>query len=168
MPGLLGEGLEFVSARPGELVDLYATSFGATDPPVEPGELPDSLANVVGTVAASVDGLDVPAEDILYVGATQWAGVYLLRIPLPAGLTAGEHVVRVTINGFQSPPGYIEVGDSEGAGFGLPLKARSDQGRGLPIGPNRVTSCKSLALIGIDAAQSCSAAADAFLPRRFR
>jgi len=112
VPGLLpNSNLEFAPARPGELVDLYATGFGATDPPVEPGTLPDFLAPVVGTVAASVDGQTIPAEDIPYVGATQFAGVYLLRIRLPADLTAGEHVVRVTINEFQSPPGYIVVGE---------------------------------------------------------
>ncbi|MCZ6817253.1 MAG: hypothetical protein O7F76_11260 [Planctomycetota bacterium] len=119
VPGLLGESLEFAPARPGELVDLYATGFGATDPPVEPGELPDFLANVVGTVAVSVEGPptngpgrgEIPVEAIPYVGATQFAGVYLLRIRLPADLSAGELVVRVSINGFQSPPGYIEVGN---------------------------------------------------------
>lgn len=110
-PGLLGESLEFAPARPGELVDLYATGFGATDPPVEPGTLPAFLAPVVGTVAASVDGEDIPAEDIHYVGATQFAGVYLLRIRLPTDLAAGDRIVQVTISGYQSPPGYIVVGE---------------------------------------------------------
>ena len=124
-PGLL-PGLEFAPAIPGELVDIYAAGFGATEPYFAPGELPDQLASVVGSVevrlgtveidefgsvAVRLGTVEIDEADILYAGATRWAGVYLLRIRLPADLPAGKYIVRVTVDGNESPPGaYIEVG----------------------------------------------------------
>ena len=108
VPGLL-PGLEFVPAKPGELVDLYATGFGPTDPYFPPGELPQGQGEVISPVEVFVGEDSIAEEDILYAGVTQWAGVYILRIRLPATIADGNHLVRVVVGENTSPAGYITV-----------------------------------------------------------
>ena len=55
--------------------------------------------------------MQVPDEDVVYSGVTQYAGVYLLRIRVPQ-LSAGDHSVQVRFGANTSPPGaYLTVGE---------------------------------------------------------
>ena len=76
-PGLL-PGAQFTPAEPGEIVTLYGTGFGATEPPLEAGRIPGAAAHLANPVAFTVGGIAVPAEDVLYAGAAPCcAGLYL-------------------------------------------------------------------------------------------
>ena len=105
-------------AAPGQIVHLYATGLGKTDPPLETGaipqnEVPNGQAEVVNRagVRIRVGGVDVPASDIAYVGAAPCcAGLYQVSFKVPETLPDGNHKVVLTVNGVSSPEGpYIAV-----------------------------------------------------------
>jgi len=114
-PGLLA-GVTFVAAKPGDILTLFATGFGATDPPFGPGELPGVAAQVTGTLTVTFGGMTLSASDILYAGVSQNAGLYQLNIRVPDGLPDGDQSLVITIGGVPSPAGgYITVSHAAGS-----------------------------------------------------
>jgi len=108
-PARLGAG--FALGYPGEVVVIYATGLGVSNPAYEPGALPP-VATPVTNVTVSIDGTPVAPSAIQYVGVTPLlAGVYQLNLQLPAGLTPGDHTITLSVNGASSPSGpYISTG----------------------------------------------------------
>ncbi|MCZ6489471.1 MAG: hypothetical protein O7A06_02940, partial [Acidobacteria bacterium] len=91
-------------AAPGEVVLVFCTGLGITDPQVPsgqpaPGEEP--LARVVAPVEASVGGL--PAA-VLFAGlAPGFVGLYQVNVKIPAGVEPGPEVpLALTQNGVPS------------------------------------------------------------------
>lgn len=89
-----------VAAKPGDIVALWGTGFGATNPPVAAGTTvtgaPATLALpqvTVGGVAAKV------ISSILSAGS---AGLYQITIQLPANTPAGSVAVTASIDGVRS------------------------------------------------------------------
>jgi len=114
-PGLLA-GVTFVAAKPGDILTLFATGFGATDPPFGPGELPGVAAQVTGALTVTFGGMTLSASDILYAGVSQNAGLYQLNIRVPDGLPDGDQSLVITIGGVPSPAGgYITVSHAAGS-----------------------------------------------------
>ncbi len=112
-PGLIS-GATFTPANPGDYLTLFATGFGATNPPFGPGELPNASAQITAPFTISFGGVTLDPSDILYVGVTQDAGVYQANIRVPAGIPAGDQPLIITIGGAASPAGaYITVGASQ-------------------------------------------------------
>jgi uncharacterized protein (TIGR03437 family) len=79
-------------AHPGEVIVVYGTGLGRTDPTQIDGSIPRSLAPIVlfNQLQVLVDGQPVPAENILYAGITPGsAGLYQvnLRLPMEIGTT---------------------------------------------------------------------------------
>ena len=108
-PGSFGD-VKLVKAKPGDMVDFYTTGFGKTSPLVPPGDIPGYAAETVARPVVTVGGTAVPEAEVLYCGVTQWAGVYLLRIKVPA-VGAGHHAVVVRFGEDVSPSGgYLAVG----------------------------------------------------------
>ncbi len=109
-PGLLSSGT-FAPAKAGDVVTLYATGFGLTNPAVAAGQIPTAAASVPGTVKVTVGSTTLASTDILYAGvAPGAAGLYQLNIHLPATVASGNQPVQITINGVSSPAGgYITV-----------------------------------------------------------
>ncbi len=109
-PGLIA-GVTFVPAKPGDVLTLYATGFGMTEPAFQAGELPDRIAPVVEPVKVTVGGMELGAGDLLYTGASPGlAGVYQVNLRLPGDLPDGDLAVVVRVGAFSSPPGrYITV-----------------------------------------------------------
>ena len=107
--GLVGSpqlGPAFTPAEPGELVTLFGTGFGATDPALEAGRIPGSAAKLVHTASFTVGGLAVPPEDVVYAGvAPTFAGLYQFAVRLPRGLPDGDATVIATVNGVSTPQG---------------------------------------------------------------
>ena len=104
-PGLL-PGAEFTPAAPGGIVTLYGTGFGATEPPLETGQIPGGAARLVNAAAFAVGGIAVPAKDVLYAGASPCcAGLYQFTILLPAALPDGDAGIRATVQGVETPAG---------------------------------------------------------------
>ncbi len=112
-PGLIS-GATFTPANSGDYLTLFATGFGVTNPAFGPGELPNVSAQITAPFTISFGGVTLDPSDILYVGATQDAGVYQANIRVPAGIPAGDQPLIITIGGAASPSGaYITVGTSQ-------------------------------------------------------
>ena len=109
-PGLL-PGVEFTPAAPGEVVTLYGTGFGATEPALETGEIPSRAVDLANAVSFTFGGIAVPPADILYKGAAPGlAGVYQFALRLPSNLPAGNATVTATVQGVSTPEGpYLTV-----------------------------------------------------------
>ena len=109
-PGLL-PGVEFTPAAPGEVVTLYGTGFGATEPALETGEIPSRAVDLANAVLFTFGGIAVPPADILYKGAAPGlAGVYQFAVRLPSNLPAGNADVVATVQGVSTPEGpYLTV-----------------------------------------------------------
>ena len=108
-PGLIS-GSTFTPAKPGDLLTLFATGFGATAPAFDPGVLPGGAAQVTAPVSIMFGGIKLAAPDILYVGVTQKAGLYQVNLRVPAGISDGDQSVTITIGGISSPVGaFITV-----------------------------------------------------------
>ncbi|HEV8147920.1 MAG TPA: FG-GAP-like repeat-containing protein [Bryobacteraceae bacterium] len=109
-------GLNFFPALEGDIILLFFTGGGTTNPAFAPGELPAGIANVTASYSIAIGGGTVPAvrlttSDILYIGTTPgFPGLYQANIRIPAGVPAGVQRVVLTIDGVFSPFGYLAVG----------------------------------------------------------
>lgn len=104
-------GSGFAPAHPAEYVTVYATGFGATNPPVAPGAFPSQLASLTQPVTVLLGGVALPAANILYVGATPGSpGLYQLNLLIPASTPNGDLPLTIQIDNQQSPAGaYLTV-----------------------------------------------------------
>ncbi len=108
-PGLVS-GSTFTPAKPGDLLTLFATGFGATNPAFGSGVLPGGAAQVTAPLSITFGGIKLGASDILYVGVTQNAGLYQVNLRVPASLADGDQALVITIGGAASPAGgFITV-----------------------------------------------------------
>ena len=99
-------GAEFTPAEPGEVVTLYGTGFGTTEPALETGEIAAGTVDLANEVSFTFGGIAVPPADILYAGAAPGrAGVYQFKVRLPSNLPDGDAAVVATVNGVSTPTG---------------------------------------------------------------
>jgi len=97
-------------AQPGEIVVVYATGLGATEPNPDPGEVPQAAAWIaaLGSLAVSLDGEALPAYLIKYAGITPGCvGLYQLNIQLPANV--GTDPAILVAVGEQSTSGTPQI-----------------------------------------------------------
>ena len=104
-------GATFAPAKPGDVVTLYATGFGATSPAFVPGQLPDQAAQVTGAVQVSLGSSVLASTNVFYAGVTPGnAGLYQLNIRIPDTTADGDQPLVISIGGISSPSGgYITV-----------------------------------------------------------
>ena len=90
-------------AAAGEVVQVFATGLGATEPAVPSGQAPPSgtLARVTATVTATVGGQPATVQ---FAGlAPGFVGLYQVNVQIPAGVTPGSAVPVVLLqNGVPS------------------------------------------------------------------
>ena len=101
------------SALPGDIVVLFGTGFGAVTPALATGELVVEPRGLKSTnVRAMLGELEVPSEDLLYVGATPLGvGLNQVTLRIPETAPEGEHAFSLTVDGVQSAAGpMISVG----------------------------------------------------------
>ena len=101
-PGLFA-GVATQPAKPGEIILLYATGFGLTNPPLPSDQLvttPAVLAGGVTAVQVTIGGVSAPVAWAGLVGA----GLYQFNVTVP-NLPDGDAPVVATIGGVQSPAG---------------------------------------------------------------
>lgn len=94
-------------ARPGEIIRLFATGLGRTQPPVAYPQLPHQPARITKWQQFQVllDGEPVEASGILYVGVTPgYAGLYQIDLRLPEKL-GKDPELRISVAGELSPSG---------------------------------------------------------------
>ncbi len=91
-------------AKPGDIVSLFGTGFGTTQPTYPAGALAPGIANVVGTVTVSIGGVTLNPSDVLYVGLSPGSitGLYQLNVRIPASVSDGNAPVIATIGGISS------------------------------------------------------------------
>ena len=106
--GAPGLGAAFTPAEPGEVVTLYGTGFGPTEPAIAAGRIPGAAARLTNAVAFTVGGIAVPAQDVPYAGASPCcAGLYQFTLRLPANLPDGDATVTATVQGVSTPQGAV-------------------------------------------------------------
>lgn len=103
-----GDPLGSTPAAPGEIVILFGTGFGPTDPPVEEGQLPPFGADVILPRRVLLNGQELPAQNVLYFGqAPLYAGLQQINIRLPSALVSGDYEVVAEVNGAASQKGIF-------------------------------------------------------------
>jgi len=90
-------------ARPGDVIILWGTGFGPTNPPAPNGvEVPaNTTYNTVNPVTVTVGSQ--PATVYGAALAPGFAGLYQVAIQIPASLANGDYPVIASVAGFQSP-----------------------------------------------------------------
>ena len=94
-------------ARPGEIVILYATGLGPTNPETEYGRVPTMAASLVQASEFRVvlNGEPIARDLVDYVGVTPgFAGLYQVNVWLPAD-TAPNPEIRLAVGQEMSPTG---------------------------------------------------------------
>lgn len=96
VPGDCGPNEGSRSALPGEIVEVFGSGFGDTNPGGEPGWIDTSAAplTALGEPTVAIGGL---SAEIVYAGLTG-AGLNQVNLRIPA-LPAGRHPVRVPMRG---------------------------------------------------------------------
>lgn len=95
---LFGSAVNTRPAKPGELVLLFGTGFGATSPAVPTGQVFNGAAKLANPITITIGGS--PA-DIAFAGMSA-AGLYQFNVTVPANLSAGDQPVVASIGGVQS------------------------------------------------------------------
>ncbi len=91
---------------PGEIVLLFGTGFGPTNPPVTSGQLFSGASPTVDPVIVTVGGVNA---QVIFAGISG-AGLYQINIVVP-NVSAGDQKVVATINSSPSQDGaFITVG----------------------------------------------------------
>lgn len=94
-------------ARPGEIIVVYATGLGRTEPNPRPGEIPlyPGLMTQLSALRVSVGGVEVSIDRIQYAGITPgFAGLYQINLRLPEDL-GPDPELRAAVAGQTSPTG---------------------------------------------------------------
>jgi uncharacterized protein (TIGR03437 family) len=93
----------------GEVIVLYATGMGATNPPVPTGSVAPSgqLANVTIAPQVKIGGNNA---QVLFAGLSPGSvGLYQIDVMIPAGTPAGTVPLVVTQNGVASNTVMVPV-----------------------------------------------------------
>jgi uncharacterized protein (TIGR03437 family) len=107
-------GATFTPAKPGDYLTLFATGFGATNPSFAPGVLPSGVAKVTAPVSITFGGVTLSSSQILYVGLSQFAGLYQVNIQVPTSVADGNQPLAITVGGVASPANaFITVQSSQ-------------------------------------------------------
>jgi uncharacterized protein (TIGR03437 family) len=103
-----------VAARRGDVVTLYGTGFGFTEPVYQAGEIPERAARLRDPVTITVGGTVLAASDILYAGLAPGliSGLYQFNIRIPMGVSPGLAPVVATMGGVST----------QTAGGGIPVQ----------------------------------------------
>jgi uncharacterized protein (TIGR03437 family) len=91
----------------GEIVVLYATGLGVTNPIFGDLELPNRAAVIkrAAEFRVELDGTVLDPSAVFYVGVTPgFAGLYQINLRLPPRL-ADDPEIRIGFEGEMSPPG---------------------------------------------------------------
>ncbi len=103
-------------AKPGDILTLYATGLGPTNPSLGPGAQATAIAPTTTPVTVTIGGITLSTADILYAGLSPGSisGLYQINVRVPAGVPAGDVPVTITIGGGSSTVSSI-------AGTTLPI-----------------------------------------------
>ena len=91
-------------AKPGDIIVLYGTGFGYSDPVYQSGDIVSGQAKLRDAYTISIGGTLLTAADILYAGLAPGSisGLYQFNVRLPASLADGDIPIVVTMGGVSS------------------------------------------------------------------
>lgn len=94
-------------AKPGDIVTLYGTGFGYTEPVWQPGEIPNSLAPLPGTLTVTIGTATLAASDVLYAGLAPGSisALYQFNVRIPANAPDGDLPVVIQLGGQKTQNG---------------------------------------------------------------
>lgn len=94
-------------AKPGDIVSLFGTGFGDTNPFVPAGQMASGLAMLNGQVTITIGTTTLAPSDILYAGLSPGSisGLYQFNVRIPTSGASGEVPVTISIGGFQTQAG---------------------------------------------------------------
>lgn len=100
-------GVTTVAAKPGDILILWGTGFGPTNPPAPSGSaVPgDKTYSTTNTPSVAIDNLQATVYGAAL--ASGFAGLYQVAIQVPLSLLDGDWPIQATIGGVQSPTGVV-------------------------------------------------------------
>jgi len=96
-------GYPTVAAKAGDIVELFGTGFGPTNPPVPAGQAFSGAAPTTSPVTIRINNMSVVP---LFAGLSG-AGLYQLNLTIPPGLGTGDVSLQATVGGVQTPTGVV-------------------------------------------------------------
>ena len=99
-------GVVSTPAAPGEVIQIYGTGFGATNPPLPTGQLVTTPSVLGRSVEIDIGGISATVQ---FAGLVE-SGLYQFNVTVPA-LPNGDAAITATIGGVQTQTGaMITVG----------------------------------------------------------
>lgn len=97
------------AVKPGEVVELYATGLGATQPFYQAGEIPSAAVNLTTPVTVTMGGTTIAASDVLYSGLAPGfiSGLYQINFRVPQTASDGDQPLSIQAAGINSQTGVI-------------------------------------------------------------
>jgi uncharacterized protein (TIGR03437 family) len=96
-------------AKPGDIVALYGTGFGDTNPSVPAGQLASGQTPLTKTnpITVMIGTTTLASSDVLYAGLTPGSisGLYQFNVRIPASTPNGDIPVTISIGGVQTQSG---------------------------------------------------------------
>ena len=104
-PGLIS-GVTTIPAQPGEVIVLWGTGLGPSNPATPAGQLVTQATPLANQVTVSIGGVQVNAR---WAGISG-AGLWQINVQVPLGLASGDALVVAQVGGAQTQGGaYITV-----------------------------------------------------------
>ncbi len=95
-------------ATAGEIISIYGTGFGTTNPPTSSATLVTQPNPIAKPVTVTIGGVNA---NVIYAGVSL-PGVTQLNVQVPAGLVPGNQPVVASAAGFQTAlTAYLPVGN---------------------------------------------------------
>jgi uncharacterized protein (TIGR03437 family) len=82
-------------AKPGEIITIWGTGFGRTDPAVPNGEIPGGVLRLVATPIVTIGGA---TAEVTFAGLSG-PGVYQFNVRVPEVLSDGDQPVFIQVEG---------------------------------------------------------------------
>ncbi|MGO9231769.1 MAG: hypothetical protein ACLQKA_21465 [Bryobacteraceae bacterium] len=96
-------GYRTVAAKEGDIVELFGTGFGPTNPAVPPGQAFSGAAATTNQVALHINNVSVTPS---FAGLSG-AGLDQINLTVPARLGTGDASLQATVGGAQTPSGAV-------------------------------------------------------------
>lgn len=98
-------------AKPGDIVSLFGTGFGDTNPPVPAGQLATGQSTLTNPITVTIGTTTLASADVLYAGLTPGSisGLYQFNVRIPESTPSGDIPVTISIGGVQTQSATIAV-----------------------------------------------------------
>lgn len=103
-------------ARPGEVIELYGTGLGPTNPAVAPGALaPNAAVPTATKPVVTIGGTQLADADVLYSGLAPGnvSGLNQINVRVPSSASNGDILIQISVGG-----------DTSVAGTTIPVRAQ--------------------------------------------